>query len=109
MSIITATPNSSQLSVNLTGVTTPTIQNVTLATAGTEYTITLPANTERFKIRVRGSSKLQIAYTSGQTGTNYISIYPGACYEEAALDIASLSIYVQASKSGETLEIVSWV
>ena len=109
MPIITATPNSAQSSVTIAGVTTPDIQNISLALADTEYTVTLPASTKRFRLQVRGTSKLKLAYTLGQSGSNYITVWPGAYYTETELDINSLSIYVQASKSGEILEIVSWV
>lgn len=109
MPIITGTPNQSQINVNLTGVSTPTIQNVTITTADTEQSIALPSSTERFRLCVRGSSKLQLAYTSGQSGTNYITIWPGAFYEESNLDISSLTLYVQASQTGEVVEIISWV
>ncbi len=107
--LISATPNQSTTNVNLTGVTTPSIQNISLALAATEYTVTLPANTERFRIQVRGTSRLQIAYVSGQSGTNFISLYAGAYYEEAGLDVVSLNLYVQSSQGGETLEVLSWV
>ena len=105
---ISGTPNQSTTNVNITGVTTSDIQNVTIAVANTEQSIVLPANTKRFRVCVRGSAKLQIAYTATESGTNYISVWPGAFYEETGLDIANLTLYVQASASGEIVEVVSW-
>lgn len=86
----------------------PTIQNTTATLAGTEYSIVLPANTKRFILRARDSAKLQIAYVSGQTATEYYTVYPGFCLAEDSINKASLTVYFQSSKAGEEIEVKSW-
>lgn len=109
MAIITGTPNQGNINVTLTGVSTPDIQNINLASANTEVSINLPANSQRFRISVRGSSLLKLAYNSGESGTTYLSIWPGSYYEEKNIDVSSLTLYVQSTQAGETVEVVSWV
>lgn len=87
----------------------PSIQNVLVAIADTEEAIALPANTKKFELKARGTSKLQVAYVSGQSGTTYHTIWPGFCLREEDIDRASLTVYVQASKASEIIEIKSWV
>lgn len=87
--------------------TTATIFNVPAAVAGTEYSQALPANTKSFIIRSRNKSSLQLAYTSGASGTTYLTIPPGASYEDSNLYTAQ-TIYFQASKSAETIEIIAY-
>lgn len=89
--------------------TTPTIQNVTLVAAATEYSITIPTASVAFSIRTRGCSKCQFAFTSGDSGTNYITLWPGETYNEEGLTSnASITIYIQTPKAGEILEVWSW-
>jgi hypothetical protein len=88
-------------------VSNPSIQNVSLAVAGDEYTVTLPANCKRFLARVRGNSRIQLSYTSGQSGTVYITLWPGYEYIEDNINRIQTLLYVQSSKT-EVLEVVSW-
>ena len=87
--------------------TTATLFNVSALTAGTEYSQALPANTKRFIIRSRNKSILQLAYTIGQTGTTYLTIPAGASYEDSNLYTAQ-TVYFQASKNAETIEIIAF-
>lgn len=90
-------------------VTTPAISNTTLGSANTESSIALPAGTKRFSLRARGQAKLQLAYSSGDSGITYLTILPGNIYTEELIDAsASLTVYVQSNKSSTTVELVSW-
>lgn len=90
-------------------VTTPAISNTTLGLAGAETGIALPAGTKRFSLRARGIAKLQLAYTSGQSGSVYREILPGNIYEEGFIDTTvSLTVYVQSNKASTIVELVSW-
>lgn len=92
------------------GSTNPTVQNITMTTAGTEYTATLPTGTTQFEIRSRLYGKLQFSYTNGQSGTIYRTLPQGCAYSEAGLLLtAPLAVYVQSSKDNDVLEVVSWV
>lgn len=105
---IQGTPAQGNISISNLKVTTPDIINLSMPISGTEYTASLPANTARFFLRSRTDSILQLSYTSGETGTKYLTIYPGETYVEERIDKVSLDLYLQSSKSAETVEIVSW-
>lgn len=88
-------------------VDTPTIFNVAMATANTEYSFAFPADTRRFTLRTRGNSILKIALNSGETLTNYLTLSPGASMSEESLFYAG-TIYLSASKPSETVEVLTW-
>ena len=87
--------------------TTTVILNVPVALAGTEISQALPANTKGFVLRSRGNSRLQIAFSSGQSGTNYFTVPNGASYEDKNF-YSSQTLYFQSSKAGETVEIIAY-
>lgn len=99
------------LSTRVSGVTSPTIVNVLLLLASTEYSYILPAGTRRclLKLRSRGVG-LQLAYTLGDSALIYITIPPGCSWSEDDLDLdAMVTLYFQTPSASQTLEIVSWV
>ena len=85
--------------------TTAEIFNVTVVTSGTEVSQALPANTKKFILRSRNRSEVQLSYTSGESGTKYLTIRPGATFEDSNLYVAQ-TLYFQTSKSAETIEII---
>lgn len=96
------------INVNILGASTPTIVNINVALANTEQSYALPANTKRFFIQARGNAKIQLAFTSSQSGTNYITISPGSKYEEKSVQLSSTTLYFQLNKAGQEVEILSW-
>lgn len=91
-------------------VITPTIANVPMALASTEYSYVLPANTRRFLILLRtpSTAKMKLAYASGDSGTLYVTVNPGCHYGEGEILSPALTLYFQATLSGQVAEIVSW-
>lgn len=87
-------------------VSTPGIINFPIVSANTEYNITLNVNIRKYEFQLRGMGKLQYCFSSGQSNTNFFTVYPGnkECESGLAL-IAPLTIYFRSSKAGETLEI----
>lgn len=94
---------------NPTVATTPIIYNLTLPVAGTEYNYALPANTKQFSINARGIAKLNLAFSPGQTTTDYVTIFAGSKFKEYSVSLASTSIYLLSNKPNEVVEILSWV
>lgn len=84
--------------------TTTTIYNIAVPTADTEVSQALPANTKQFKIRNRGKAKIQLAYTSGQSGTNFITIMPGNVYVNDNF-YQNQTLYFQCPQGSQTIEI----
>ncbi len=90
-------------------VSTPTIVNTTLTTANTEYSHIFGADTKKFTIKNRGAGQVKIAYILGDSGTTYITIWPGGVYEAPCLDLsATLTVYMQSPKASQLIEIASW-
>jgi len=97
------------ININSDVLTSPTIANILLVAANTEYSYAFPSNTSKLEIRARGNAKLQLAYNSGQTNTNFVTVFPGNSYEEKNLNKSvSFTLYFRANKAGEVLEILSW-
>lgn len=93
----------------LVPVETPTIYNIPMTLASTEYSQLLSTNTRRFSIKTRGSSSLQLAYAAGQSGVTFILIPPGAEYTENDLKLTGVTLYFQSPAAGQIAEIVEWI
>lgn len=89
-------------------VTSPTLQNISMAVAGTEYSVVIPVGAKRFSIYSRDSAILKAAYISGQSGLNYFTIGYGVSYDENNLAGSSLTLYIQSNKANTILEVLSW-
>ena len=88
---------------------TPDVDNLSMPTSGTEYNYTFTTNTTKFKVRSRKSAKLQIAFSSGDTGTTYFTVAPGNIFSvDGILTTAGTKLYVQSTKNADDLEIVYW-
>ena len=90
-------------------VNTPVISNISIPLLGTEQSLVIPAGTKRFNLKIRGNAQLNIAYVSGQSGTNYILVPIGSEYIEDNLNLtSSLTLYFQANKNAQVLEVIRW-
>ena len=109
---ITSTTKSSKqaLDVNdVSGSQTPLIANVITGSAGVETSYTFPALTRRIQVKSRGITTIQFSYTVGTSGTTFVTIPPRGVYTEENLCLtSSLTLYFQANKASQTVEILSW-
>ncbi len=96
------------VNVSVNPSSTPTIYNLSAPTSGVEVSQALTDNTKQLLVRVRGAS-MQIAFVSGQSGTNFITIPAGASLFLKDLKTNSLTLYLQTNKNGQTIEIMEWV
>src|SRR6266850_7972436 len=86
------------VSVEINGAVNPVITNISMALAGTEYTVTLPSNTTKFMFKLRNTADVQLAYSAGTTGTIYISIPRFTFYSESDLTPAGvIDLFFQAN------------
>lgn len=89
------------------GVNTPTISNTNLATAGTEYMVSLPINAKRFSLKARNNARLEIRYSPSPS--NHMQLKPGAVYSESGLKTTvALDIYITSNKDNTILELLYW-
>lgn len=104
--ISTAAP----IPVTLAAAITPTIVNVPMAVAGTEYNFTFPVSTKQFTVRTRLAAKLQLSYTLGATNTVFITAPRGTDYYETGLAlIAPVTLYFLSDVAANVLEVTYWV
>jgi len=84
---------------------TPFIVNIATPTAATEYSYALPKNTTKFSIRSRLNGKVQLAYTSGQSNTIFITVDAGFTYEIQGVELTSKTLYFRSTKNNDIIEI----
>ncbi len=97
-------------STTIAGKGTPTVTNLSMPTAGTEYSFSIPAGSVYCEFISRECGKIQFAFTATESGTNFRTVWPGAEYQIDLLDAgnAAITVYVQSTKANDTLEIVTW-
>lgn len=86
---------------------TPTIDNVTVTSPDTEQSYAFPAGTKAFLLQLRGNGTLKLSLTSGDSGTRYWTLRPGAFLANDDI-AASPTIYFQSPTAGLVLELFSW-
>jgi hypothetical protein len=93
---------------SLTKATTPTIFNVSVASANTEVSQLLPDNTNKFLIRVRDNANLKFSFQQNQSGAIFISVPRGSSYSESGLSLVNKTIYFQLDSPNKEVEIITW-
>lgn len=86
----------------------PTIYNLSMPVAGTEYSQALSQNTKRVQVRLRVKARAQIAFIGGNTGSLFFTLEPGCVYSEENLDLEGVTIYLQSNVAGQVAEILEW-
>lgn len=85
------------------------ITNKSMSSSSTEVSFEIPTAATRFEIKLRSrNALLQIAFVSGESGSNYITIPYGASYAENNIK-GGLTIYFQSPTGSQTAEIKHWV
>lgn len=87
---------------------TPVIYNVTMTLAATEYSQALPANAKKFLIKCRTAFDVKLAFTSGQSGTTYLTIPAGMAYSEDLIQPTAITLYFQCATAAQVAEIIAW-
>lgn len=89
----------------------PTIYNLTLTTAGTEYSQVLSPGMHYFEVSSRNMNDMKLSFVSGQSGTNYITIPAGSVryFRGRFFTVPSgLTIYLQSPSNSVVAEILVW-
>ncbi len=84
-----------------------TVDNLTLTTADTEYSYTMPNGTLYFTIKARTSAAFKIAFSANASGSTYETVPAGAqWYSDHPLTLRdNRTFYVQSGTAGLVLEI----
>jgi hypothetical protein len=95
-------------SITIGGLASPIIANLSAPTVQ-EYSYTFPSNTKKFIIKARNYSPLRVAWSLGETSSNYLSYAAGNTLTEDNLKlISSLTVYIYPTHANTTLEIQYW-
>jgi hypothetical protein len=86
----------------------PTVANVTLTLAGTEYTYTIPPRATAITIQSRTAADFKVSGTSGESGTTYFTVKAGTTYYETSVDNYGGKLYLQSANAGQVIEIIYW-
>lgn len=87
----------------------PTVANVAMALADTEYSYALPAGTKEFwlKLQIEGYD-LQVAMVSGASGTTYFTVNSGQVHKEPDVKNSGVVLYFRSPQAGMTAQILSF-
>ena len=91
---------------------TPTLYNVTMTDANTEYSQALSANTKKFSIHLRDFTAFRFAYVTGKVAgptAPYLTVPEGSEKVEELIQPATITLYFASSDAGKIAEIEEWV
>jgi len=90
----------------------PTIYNLTLTVADTEYLQALPSSTREFRVRCRTLYDVRYAWETGKVAgpvVPYATIFAGLEYRGDNSDITGKKLYLASGTAGVVVEIEVWV
>lgn len=95
---------------NIPGVLSPTLVNLDMSVASTEYSYTLPGDTRKFLVKLRDPrAALQLAYIVSTSDSTYLTVPAGNWYSDDELDTSAVvTLYIQSPSAGQILEILTW-
>lgn len=85
----------------------PEIFNVSIPLANTEVEQALGSNIQGFTVRCRGEAEMKLAFTTGESGTKFITIPKGCSFSESDINFSG-SVFLQTNKPGQTVEVLAW-
>lgn len=90
----------------------PTIYNLSMPLAATEYSQALSADTDKITVKIRNTTgtaaRAYIAFAPGATSTSWLTIPPGCVYSQDGLALTGKTLYIQSNKPGQIAEILEW-
>lgn len=92
-------------------VTTPTIYNVILVAADTEYSRALNTNTREFRFRCRTLFDVRFAFETGKVATPtapYLTLPGGSDYWSDNDNLVATTLYFATDEAGVVVEIEAW-
>lgn len=99
---------STTVRAKLVTATNPTIYNLAMAAADTEYAQALNTSTKKILIRMRTPARARIAFSIGATSSEWITLEPGSVYFEENLDLTDVTIFVRSAAANQVAEILEW-
>lgn len=97
--------------VKLPLATTPTLYNLTLTNANTQYAQILPTNSKSISFRCRTAYDIRYAFETGKVASPtepYMTLPSGGKYSQGDLSYYEENIYFASSQAGVVVEIEVW-
>jgi len=92
-------------------VSNPTVYNITLTSADTQYSQLLPSGTRELRFRCRAAYDVRFAYEEGKVATPtapYLTLPAGSDYFSDNDDLSGMTIYFASSELGVVVELETW-
>ena len=92
---------------------TPTVYNVTLTSADTEYSQAMVANCRRFEFQCRTSADVRFSTTTGKVATPtapWMTLKSGMTFDSGPINQGGSpsTLYFGSGSAGVIMEIISW-
>ncbi len=85
----------------------PTVANVAMTAANTEYSYELPAGTRSFSVKLRNPGyPLQLCVVAGESNTTYVNLAQGETYTVETLKGKGTILYFRTTAANQTCEIL---
>jgi hypothetical protein len=84
------------------------VQILTATLANTEYSYAFPAGTRAWALQHRSGGMFRHTFTALQTGTQALTLYPGAFWAESNYAGTTLTLYYRSPTAGSVLELRTW-
>jgi len=101
----------SEYSVLPAAATTPTVYNITMTSADTEYSQALPDNTKSITFQCRGDYDIRFAFVTNKVATPtapYMTLKAGQNYFENKINLSSKTLYLACATASQITEIICW-
>lgn len=82
------------------------ITNLSMSLANTEYSHTLQNKLHELIIKARESTRLKIAFVSGDSGVKFFTIEKGNVLFLSEVDFTGKTLYIQSTVASVTVEIM---
>ena len=85
----------------------PSIANVTCTLANTEYSQAIPTGCKKYLVKARGANDINLAFTSGASGTTYVTIPAGSggLWVDGSR-VRGVTAYFQSPDAGAVVELL---
>lgn len=92
---------------------TPTVYNITLAVANTEYSQVMPADCTGFEFQARTDAVVRFAFVTGKVATPtppYMTLGSGGNFFSPMINQVGTpsTIYLASATAGTVVEIIAW-
>ena len=87
----------------------PTVANVSMTSANTEYSYTLPEGTRSFWMKLRDPGySAQVAMVEGDSNTTYFTIQNQKTHKEEEVKSSNTVLYFRSTQASMVMEIISF-